>query len=159
MELYILRHGIAELRQPGRPDGERALTEDGKIKLRKVLARARKAGVSPSVILTSPYRRALQSAELAAEVLGHQGQVVKTSALLPGGSPPAIWAEIRSRPDERAILLSGHEPLLSAAAAYLLNAPTLKIDLKKGALIRIDIERVTGDPQGELKWLLTTKTA
>jgi phosphohistidine phosphatase len=159
MELYLLRHGIAELRQPSRPDAQRALTEDGKVKLRKVLARAKKAGVAPSLILTSPYTRALQTAELAAEVLGYQGQIVKTPALLPGGSPPAIWAEIRSRPNERAVLLSGHEPLLSEAAAYLLNAPTLKMDLKKGALVRIDLERVTAEPQGELKWLLTPKTA
>ncbi len=159
MEIYLLRHGIAELRQPARPDAQRALTDDGKVKLRKVLARAKKADVAPSLILTSSYARALQTAELAAEVLIYQGQIVKTPALLPGGSPPAIWAEIRSRPNERAILLSGHEPLLSASAAYLLNAPTLKIDLKKGALVRIDIERVTGDPQGELKWLMTPKTA
>lgn len=159
MEIYLLRHGIAELRQAPRPDAQRALTEDGKVKLRKVLARAKKAGVAPSLILTSSYARAVQTAELAAEVLAYQGQIVKTPALLPGGSPTAVWTEIRSRPNERAILLSGHEPLLSAAAAHLLNAPTLKIDLKKGALIRIDLQRVTSEPQGVLKWLLTPKTA
>jgi phosphohistidine phosphatase len=159
VEIYILRHGIAELRRPGRPDRQRALTEDGKAKLRKVLARARKAEVAPSLILTSPYTRAVETAQMAAEVLAYKGEVVRTPALLPGASPPAAWAEIRSRPDERAVLLSGHEPLLSAIGAYLLNAPTLKIDLKKGALVRIDVEQLRGDPQGELKWLLTPKTA
>jgi phosphohistidine phosphatase len=159
MEIYILRHGIAELRRPGRPDGQRALTEDGKVKLRKVLARARKAEVAPSLILTSPYTRALESAEIAAEVLGYPGELVQTPALLPGASPAAVWEELRSRPDERAVLLSGHEPLLSAIAAYLLNAPTLKIDLKKAALVRLDLEQLSGDPAGTLKWILTPKTA
>jgi phosphohistidine phosphatase len=159
VEIYILRHGIAELRGAGRPDGERALTEDGKAKLRKVLARARKAEVAPSLILSSPYTRALETAEMAAEALGYQGQVVRTPALLPGSSPPAVWAEIRSRSNERAILLSGHEPLLSATAAHLLNAPTLKMDFKKGALLRIDLDRLTGDPRGVLKWVFTPKLA
>jgi len=159
MEIYIFRHGTAEVRRPGRPDAERALTEDGKQKLRKVLTRARKAEVAPSLILTSPHTRAVETAEIAAEVLAYQGELVRTPALLPGASPPAIWAELRSRPGERAVLLAGHEPLLSGIAAYLLNAPTLKIDLKKGALIRIDVEEVSGDPHGELKWIITPKTA
>jgi len=159
MEIYIFRHGTAEERHLGRPDAERTLTEDGKAKLSKVLTRARKVGVAPSLILTSPHTRAVQTAELAAEVLGYQGELVRTPALLPGASPPAIWAELCSRADEGAVLLSGHEPLLSAIAAYLLDAPTLKIDLKKGALMRIDIEELSGDPRGELKWLLTPKAA
>jgi phosphohistidine phosphatase len=159
VEIYILRHGIAEEPRPGRADAQRALTEDGKLKLRRILLRADKAQVAPSLILTSPYLRALETAEIAAQVLGYHGQVVRTPALAPGSSPPALWAELRSRPDETAVLLSGHEPLLSATAAYLLNAPTLKIDLKKGALIRIDADPKTAAPRGVLKWLLTAKLA
>ena len=159
MEIYILRHGIAEEPRPGRADAQRALTEDGKLKLRRILLRADKAQVAPSLILTSPYLRALETAEIAAQVLGYHGQVVRTPALATGSSPPALWAELRSRPDETAVLLSGHEPLLSATAAYLLNAPTLKIDLKKGALIRIDADPKTAAPRGVLKWLLTAKLA
>ena len=159
MEIYILRHAIAEVRRPGLPDAQRALTPEGKLKLRKILLRAKKVKVAPSLILTSPYTRALETAEMAAELLGYQGQVVRTSALVPGSSPPAIWKEISSRKDERAVLLSGHEPLLSATAAYLLNAPTLQIDLKKGALVRIDLDRLAGTPHGVLKWILTAKLA
>jgi len=159
VEVYILRHGIAELRRPGQPDAPRALTPDGKLKLGKILRRALKAEVAPSLILTSPYVRAVETADMAAQVLGYQGQVVRTPALVPGSSPPAVWAELRSRPDERVVLLSGHEPLLSATAAFLLNAPTLQIDLKKGALVRIDIGQVSAHPRGVLKWILTPKLA
>lgn len=159
MEIYILRHGIAELRRPGRPDAQRALTPEGKLKLGRILQRARKAEVAPSLILTSPYTRAVETADMAAQALRYQGQVVRTPALIPGSSPPAVWAELRSRPDERAVLLSGHEPLLSATAAFLLNAPTLQIDLKKGALVRIDIDQVSAHPRGVLKWILTPKLA
>ena len=44
MQIYLLRHGIAEDGKPGRPDSERALTEEGREKLRRVLKRARSAG-------------------------------------------------------------------------------------------------------------------
>ena len=75
MEIYILRHGVAEEPQTGQPDSERALTPDGRKKLRNVLRTASSAGVAPSLILTSPYKRALQTAQLAAEILeAYQGQ-------------------------------------------------------------------------------------
>ena len=69
MQIYILRHGIAEDAGPGQSDSERALTSEGKKKLRNVLRAAHEAGVTPALILTSPLKRAVQTAELAAEIL------------------------------------------------------------------------------------------
>jgi phosphohistidine phosphatase len=159
MEIYILRHGIAEPRRPGRADAKRALTDRGRVKLREVLARARAAKVAPSLILTSPYVRAVQTAEIAAEVLGRKGILTRTDALLPSSSPEAVWREILGHADEDAILLAGHEPLLSEAATYLLGAERTVIELKKGALVSIDLEELHSPPQGVLKWLLTPKLA
>ena len=87
MEIYILRHGVAEEPQTGQPDSERALTPDGRKKLRNVLRTAAAAGVAPSLILTSPYKRALQTAQLAAEILDYKGELLRTKALEPGSSP------------------------------------------------------------------------
>ena len=58
MEIYVLRHGIAEEPKAGAPDSARALTDTGRERLRAVLEHAHEAGVKPSLILTSPYRRA-----------------------------------------------------------------------------------------------------
>jgi phosphohistidine phosphatase len=157
MEIYILRHGIADERRPDRPDEKRALTEEGRKKLRLVVERARAARVSPSLILTSPYLRAVQTAEIAAEVLGYQGSIIRIGALEPGSSPDTVWREIRDRSGEPAILLAGHEPLLSQTAGYLLGTPGLAIDLKKGALLRLDIDDFARQPRGVLQWLLTPK--
>ena len=158
MELYLLRHGIAEPRQPGRADEKRQLTEKGRERLRAVLDVARKAGVSPSLVFTSPYPRAAQSAEMAAEVLGCK-KVVATKALLPGSSRETVWDEIRAHREERAILLAGHEPLLGQAASFLVGAAWVVVELKKGALVAIDIDRFDGQPRGLLQWLLTAKLA
>jgi phosphohistidine phosphatase SixA len=86
VQIYLLRHGIAE---NSTPDSDRALTPEGREKLRRVLARARDADVAPSLILSSPYRRALETAEIAAP---------RPRLTAPGSrfanaltSPPSCW--------------------------------------------------------------------
>jgi phosphohistidine phosphatase len=159
VQIYLLRHGIAENGAPGSPDSERALTAEGREKLRRVLQRARAADAVPSLILSSPYRRAMETAAVACEILGYTGKVVKTRALVPGASPFDIWEEIRKRPQESAVLLASHEPLMSSLAAFLLASPTLTVDMKKAALVRVDCDRIGPEPQGVLKWMLTPALA
>ncbi len=114
---------------------------------------------SPSVILTSPLVRAVQTAEVAAEMFAHHHELVRTTALLPTASPQDVWQELRSRKNEPELLLVGHEPLLSQVVGYLLGTPDLRVDLKKAGLIRIRLERFAPAPSGILKWVLTPKLA
>jgi phosphohistidine phosphatase len=157
MEIYILRHGVAEDGQPGQPDSERALTPDGCKKLRNILRTAAAAGVAPSLILTSPYKRALQTAQLAAEILDYKGELLRTKALEPPAAPKTVWDEIRVHKDQAQILLSGHEPLFSRLTAYLLGSPNLQVDFKKGAIACVEVERFGAEPHGVLRWMLTSK--
>lgn len=159
MEIYLLRHGIADDAGPGHPDSERALTGEGREKLRRVLKRARAAGVSPSLILSSPYRRAVETADEAADVLSYKGKIRRTSALTPNASPHEIWNEIRESKDETGILLASHEPLMSSLAAFLLNSPALAVDMKKAALLRLECQRVGTQPHCVLKWMLVPAVA
>lgn len=159
MEIYLLRHGIAEDGHAGQPDSERALTSEGKKKLRAVLRTVHKAGIAPSLIMTSPYRRALQTAELAAEILDYKSELLRSSALEPGSQPAAVWEEIRVHHDESGILLAGHEPLFSSLTAYLLGSPRLRVDFKKGAVACVEIDRFGNEPQGALRWMITPKLA
>jgi len=159
MEIYLLRHGIAEDGHAGQPDSERALTPEGKKKLRATLRMARDGGMSPTLIMTSPLRRAVQTAQIAAEVLDFKGELLRTKALSPSSSPRSVWEEVRVHKDERRILLSGHEPLFSSLAAFLLATPNLQTDFKKGAIVRIDVDRFTAEAHGVLKWMLVPKLA
>ncbi len=159
MEIYILRHGIAEDAAPGQPDSERALTSDGRKKLRSVLRTAASAGVAPSLILTSPFKRALQTAQIAAEILEYKGELLRTKALEPSSAPKAVWDEIRVHKDEMGILLAGHEPLFSRLTAYLLGSPNLQVEFKKGAIACIELDRFPAEPHGVLRWMLTSKLA
>ena len=159
MQVYLLRHGIAEDEAPGRPDSERELTSEGRRRLKAVLQVAARAGVSPDVIISSPYKRALQTADLAAQALGYRDSVSVTAALVPGSRPEAVWEELRLHASNAQILLAGHEPLFSATTAYLLNTPELRFEFKKGAIVRIDFASVGARPHGVLQWILTPKLA
>lgn len=159
MEIYLFRHGIADAPASGVADADRALTAEGREKLNRVLNHARAAGVEPTLILSSPLKRALQTAEMAAEILTYRGRIVRTEALLSEAAPEALWEELRNRRGENAVLAAGHEPHLSMCAAYLLGCTAINIDMKKGALLRIDVARPSAEPQGVLKWMLTPALA
>src|SRR3974390_2239966 len=146
MQIYLLRHGIAEPHAAS--DSERDLIEEGGQKLPQVLRVAAKAGVAPSLILSSPYKRALATAKIAAETLGYKGEIVRSQALLPDAAL-----------EEESLLLSGHEPQFSSLGAYLLGVPELAIDFKKGALLAIEIPEFGVRPRGALKWMLRDKIA
>ena len=159
MQLYLLRHGIAEDRASTGRDADRRLTDEGRDKLRRVLERAHSVGVRPSLILSSPLRRALETAEIAGRELGYEGKIVRTPALAPESSPQNIWEAVRDYRDESAILLAGHEPLFSATVAYLLGSTREMVHFRKGALVSIDVQTLGAVPAGVLEWMLTAKLA
>ncbi|MFM6183502.1 MAG: phosphohistidine phosphatase SixA, partial [Dolichospermum sp.] len=64
MELYLIRHGIAEEHQPKLKDEERQLTLEGREKTEKIAQRLVKLGFNFDLILTSPLVRAYQTAEI-----------------------------------------------------------------------------------------------
>jgi phosphohistidine phosphatase len=157
MKICILRHAEAELRGPGVAEAERRLTPEGKRELRSVLRLARDAGVEPDVILASPWTRALETAMAARDAFGVK-DVIETKSLLPDVLAARIWGEIRSLRPLKEIMVVGHEPHLSRLAAFLLEAP-VAIDMKKAAIIRIDVQEREGPPRGVLKWMMTPKVA
>jgi phosphohistidine phosphatase len=103
--------------------------------------------------------RAVQTAEVAVEELKYHGEVVRTEALVPHGSPEGVWKELRDYREESAILLAGHEPLLSSLVAYLLASPALRVEMKKAAMVRIDVDGYGLAPRGTLRWMITPKIA
>ena len=159
MDLYLLRHGIAEDGKSGMDDPSRALTPSGRSKLKHVLLQVAQAKVVPALILSSPLKRALQTAELAARELGYNREIVRTKALEPGGTPEGVWSEIRTLRNEPSIMLVGHNPLLSHLASFLLGAPSLEVDFKKGGLMKVGVESFSTRPHGVLRWYLTAKLA
>jgi phosphohistidine phosphatase len=160
MEVYLLRHGIADDDSPTGRDADRRLTAEGRHKLREVLRAVAAAGVTPEVVVSSPYVRARQTAEIAAEVLGYKDEIHRSDALVPESDPQQVWQEIRNLyRGAHSLLLASHEPLMGRCAGSLLGYPDLLVDFKKGAIVRIDVDQFGIHPRGLLKWMLVPKLA
>jgi len=159
MKLYVLRHGIAEDDSPTGADADRRLTEPGKGKLRRVLARAREAGAQPATVLTSPLVRARETAEIAREELCFADEAIVCDKLVPWVSAFELWEEMHAWKEQSPLLLCGHNPQLSELVSAAVGGRAWGIEMKKGALAFLQVESFGGSPRGSLVWLLTAKTA
>jgi phosphohistidine phosphatase len=160
MEVYLLRHGIAEDDSPTGRDADRELTSAGRRKLNEVLKIVAAAGFVPEVVVSSPLVRARQTADIAVEVLGYKDEIHYANALVPDADPQEVWQEIRNGyRGVASILLASHEPLMSRCTGFLLGQPELLVDFKKGAIARIDVDAFGMQPRGVLKWMLVPKLA
>ena len=135
-------------------DAERALTEQGRAQLANTSLALERLGLKPGIILTSPLVRAAQTAELVAPALG--APVEQATELQPGCSLSDLQLLVQ-RYEHDIIVLVGHEPDFSSLAAQLINADERGIALKKGGIIRIDVQGKLQAGRGRLAALFTPK--
>ncbi len=158
MHLYLVRHGIAIDREDPDcpPEEERHLTKEGLVRTRQAMEGLRALGVRPEAIWTSPYERAVQTAQIAAEELGFDPKNIRsTEALLPGAEPPALFRELaRLKADE--VVGCGHAPNLDDVLAHAVGARSSFTALKKAGVACLEID-ATEPGRGLLLWLVTAK--
>lgn len=159
MELYIVRHGIAIDREdPKCPaDPDRFLTAEGIEKTSEVAKGLAKISEAPDLVLTSPYVRAVQTAEIVGEALEYSKQKIrKTEALLPGAEPQQLFRELTREKDLSAVFVFGHAPHLDELIATALGSKHSISALKKAGVALVELKRLT-PPNGQLVWLATPK--
>ena len=159
MHLYIVRHGIAVDREDPHcpPDPERYLTEEGVDKTKAVAKGLAALGVSPDLFLTSPYVRAVQTAEIFADALGYLRQKIRRSdVLLPGTEPSLLFRELAKDKQASSVLLFGHAPHLDDVIAAALGAKKPITALKKAGVALLELKRIS-PPIGLLVWLAIPK--
>jgi phosphohistidine phosphatase len=161
MKIHILRHGIAVMRNDleVKNDAERQLTPKGKRQLRQTAAAMKTMGLRFDLILSSPYLRAKQTAEIVAESLKLKRQLRFSDTLAPDGSPTNLIRQLNElKPAPENILLVGHEPYLSCLISVLTTGGMdLTMDFKKGGLCKLEIEKLSHDRCATLAWLLTPR--
>lgn len=133
-ELLLWRHGLAAERRPDGNDAERALTPEGLRRTRVVAEQLVRLGLACDAMLSSPLRRAVQTADLGVAA-GLASGFALASALAPGCDPLPLLAQA----SWRRLALVGHEPDLGDLASRLLAAPPGTIQLRKAgvALLRL----------------------
>jgi phosphohistidine phosphatase len=159
MHLYIVRHGIAIDREdPKCPsDPERHLTEEGVEKTEGVARGVAALGATANLFLSSPYVRAVQTAEIFAGVLEYSKQKIRrTDLLLPGGEPSLFFRELAKDKQSSAVFCFGHAPQLDDLIATALGSKHHVTALKKAGVAFVELRRVS-PPSGQLVWLATPK--
>ncbi len=159
MDLYIVRHGIAIDRDDPKcpPDPERYLTEGGVEKTKQVAKGVAALGVTADLFLSSPYVRAVQTAEIFAAALEYSKQKIrKSDLLLPGAEPSMLFRELARDKQSSSVFIFGHGPQLDEIIAAAFGGKHAFTSLKKSGVAALELKRLT-PPSAELLWLATPR--
>jgi phosphohistidine phosphatase len=158
MIIYIVRHASAgqHLNNP-KKDEKRPLDADG-IEQCGFVGRALAAlNAQPDVIISSPLKRATQTASLIGNELGYEGKL----QLEPAMRPEASFTDFRRLLDKyakhEAVMVVGHNPSISEFLSRMIAKSGCEalIDFKKGAVARVETVRHSAT----LNWFITPKLA
>jgi phosphohistidine phosphatase len=141
MRLVIVRHGRAIERDDPNcpPEAERYLTDEGKKRTRQVARQLAAVGLTGDRLLSSPYRRALETAEIFCRELGLPVKSIDTTkALLPDAPATAFLSELRAL-DAKHVLCFGHAPHVDRLVARLLGSRRPITQMKKSGVAGFDI--------------------
>ena len=158
MDLYLVRHAVAFDYDPSQwpDDSQRPLTPEGQKRFKRA-ARGLK-GLVPSVdvVLSSPWVRAWQTAEVLESEAGWPPPVASEALAATGRAPAEVLQALQPFTGSNAIALVGHEPSLHELASYLLTGDTAhaQIEMKKGAVARLEVGEGLRPGAGRLLWLL-----
>lgn len=156
MIVYFLRHASAghHLANPTQ-DEKRALDEQGIEQCTRVGRALNALDVHVDAVISSPLKRATQTASLVANEIGFDGKMQRTPALRPDAQVDSFRELLDRSSKLEAIVVVGHNPSLSRFLSLLISegASESSADLKKCAVARVDFSAGVGI----LKWLLTPK--
>ena len=159
MQLVLIRHGIAIDRDdPACPEeSERYLTDEGVERTNEAMAGLRQLGVEPDAVLSSPYVRALQTARIACERLGHDPKKIRTTkALLPEAEPRELFRQLTEE-DARTVFCCGHAPNLDELIAHAVGAEAAFTSMKKAGAACLEMEKPRAE-SATLVWLYPAGT-
>ncbi|SRR5581483_3745400 len=158
MIIYLVRHASAgqHLTNP-KKDEKRPLDSDG-IEQCGFIGRALAAlNAQPDLIISSPLKRATQTASLVGNELGYEGKLQLEAAMRPEGSFADFRRMLEKYSKYDAIMVVGHNPSIAEFLSKIIAKSGCQafVDFKKGAVARVE----TGRQSAILNWFLTPKLA
>src|SRR5918995_1563593 len=161
MELFILRHGEAGQKSSSLAgDRKRPLTSSGKLEITEIANALKIIGLKFDLIVTSPLKRASDTAMIVAKVFKIGNKVQEWDELAPEGKKTDLYRKISELKEEYIVLMVGHQPLLGEMANDMIHrgkSSPCNLLLKKGGIVRIRLLRKSNVPTGELRWLVTPR--
>lgn len=153
MKLYLIRHGEAIERCAEVREEDRWLTPKGRDGFRENARRLSKRGEIPAVIATSPLVRAVQTADILAEIPDFQGELRVSRELAPGFGVEGLFRLAAACGMPRSLAVVGHEPDLGEVLGRLLGRGGA-LPLKKGAIVALKLKSAGSGTPGRFRWLI-----
>lgn len=143
MELYLVRHAIAEDARPGQPDADRALTADGRARFAAQVEGLARRDIEFGRVLTSPWRRAVETAELLAS---RSAAPIVHEATLAAAPSEGLLERLAAAGADGRVAAVGHQPWMSDLTAWLVVGSVAGLGghfaFKKGGIAILE-----GDPK------------
>jgi len=165
MNLYLMRHADAGVpRENPVLDAKRALVKEGKQQCMLMAGMLTGLKAQIDVIISSPLKRARQTAQFVATEIGFESPILTSPALAPDGDFAAVQQLIAQHSNREGVLVVGHNPNLHQFIARLMSGngngnghpgPIGSIRLRKGAIARIDLAK----RPAQLQWLIDPRLA
>lgn len=152
MDIYLIRHADAEA-MGERGDASRALTEKGRKQAEALGSFMLKQKLHLPRIVTSPYRRSVETASIIAGII--HAEVHMDERLACGMTPDkgsAVIHELGGDP----LALVGHSPDLERFASHMIGSDRSGLEMKKGAVAAFEMSR-PGFAGSLLRWLIVPK--
>jgi phosphohistidine phosphatase len=158
MQLLVIRHGIAGDREEfaftGRPDSERPLTREGRVKMRRAANGLATIVPDLDLVATSPLTRAVQSAEVVADAFGGMDLTI-VDALSPENAPDDLLPWLRSHDPDACVAVVGHDPHLGFLIGWLLTGRHESfVELKKGGAALLEFQDPPAAGGATLHWTI-----
>jgi phosphohistidine phosphatase len=158
MDLFILRHGEAGKKLATGRDFERSLTVAGQKEVAHIAKSLKDLGIKFDFILTSPLKRAHQTAAIVSKIFKNEKKMEDWNELKPEGNRPELYRKLTQFKQQSSVLIVGHEPYLSDMISEIIfDGKGKHVVLKKAGLAKIGITSASPKLHGELKWLLTPR--
>ncbi|CAN5599892.1 phosphohistidine phosphatase SixA [soil metagenome] len=163
MRIYLVRHGdaIDRTKSGVNSDAERWLTDLGREEVGWTAGILRRLGVEPDLILSSPYVRAYQTAEIIGEIVGPSTAPATSDNLIYGGSFSGILDDITSHGSPAHVVLTGHMPSIGELIGWLCwDDRRCGVRMRTAGMARVDLpDDALAPGRGDFRWLLPPKAS
>lgn len=141
MKIFILRHGKAEPMMVGHTDKHRCLSDKGYKQVAQISEWMLQHQYQPQLIISSPYKRCRQTAEIVQQQLQIENPIQFEDCLIYGSDPMLTFSLISSL-DVDSVLLSSHMPLVGELA-HLLAPGAMTSGFKTAEIVKIRFDETS----------------
>jgi phosphohistidine phosphatase len=153
MNIFLIRHSKSEPASPAKKDIDRELTEEGISIIKRTVGIWKDGIPSFDIIITSPFKRAVQTAEIIADLINCKNDLIIDSVLSPGSSTRSVIQLAEVLIGEN-IAFVGHQPDMSYHISSLACNSQLNLKFSPASIAKLSFNGNPKPGKGILEFLI-----